>query len=274
MRQGRRDLALRVLTNVAELRLEDARLLRVLAHRLEQLDALDLAVELFTDVRRLRPEEPQSLRDLALALDRRSSARRGDAGRIDDRGAADARQALSLFAEIVETDWDGRFPEIEAIALMEANRIASRLERDGHRAPWPLDPRLRGLLDVDLRIVLTWDTDQTDMDLWVVEPGGEKCYYSHPRTSTGGALSRDFTGGYGPEEYMVRRALAGDYAIKANFFGSRSQSLTGATMVQATVIADYGRPTERRRAITVRLDQAREVVDIGAVAFKTLQGTK
>ena len=64
-----------MLTSVAELKLEDARLLRVLAHRLAQVEELDLAIELFDRVRRLRPEEPQSYRDLALALDRRAGAR-------------------------------------------------------------------------------------------------------------------------------------------------------------------------------------------------------
>jgi len=81
------------------------------------------------------------------------------------------------------------------------------------------------------------------VDLWVTDPNGERAYYGNRLTYQGGRMSRDFTGGYGPEEYMVRRALAGDYAVKANFFGSRAQSLTGPTMLQATVIADYGRPT-------------------------------
>ena len=34
----------------------------------------------------------------------------------------------------------------------------------------PLDPRLRALLDVDLRVVIEWNTGATDMDLWVDEP--------------------------------------------------------------------------------------------------------
>jgi Ca-activated chloride channel family protein len=257
--QGQRSLGLRVLSSVAELKLEDARLLRVLAHRMEQADELDSAIELFDRVLRLRPEEPQSYRDLALALDRRAG--RGGAGSSDDY-----TRALALFSEIVSREWDARFPEIEAIALIEANRIQSVLERNGSKRPWPLDQRLRRLLDFDVRIVLTWDTDQTDMDLWVVEPSGEKCFYEHTQTTIGGSISKDFTGGYGPEEYTVRRAIGGEYQIKANFYGSSAQQVTGPTTVQATVVTDYGRPTEQRRALTIRLTTARDVVDIGAVA--------
>jgi Ca-activated chloride channel homolog len=250
-----------VLTSVAELKLEDARLLRVLAHRLVQVDELDLAIELFDRVRRLRPEEPQSYRDLALALDRRAGA----PGALTSASIDDYTRALALFGEIVTREWDARFPEVEVIALIEANRIQSILERHGSARPWPLDERLRRLLDFDVRVVLTWDTDQTDMDLWVVEPSGEKCFYSHASTTIGGQISKDFTGGYGPEEYTVRRAMGGEYQIKANFYGSRAQEVTGPTTVQATVITDYGRPTEQRRALTLRLTTARDVVDIGAV---------
>ena len=259
---GQRDLGIRVLTSVAELKLEDARLLRVLAHRLAQVEELDMAIELFDRVRRLRPEEPQSYRDLALALDRRAGAR----GALTSASTDDYTRALALFGEIVNREWDARFPEIEVIALIEANRIQSILERNGSTRPWPLDERLRRLLDFDVRVVLTWDTDQTDMDLWVVEPSGETCFYSHASTTIGGQISKDFTGGYGPEEYTVRRAMGGEYQIKANFYGSRAQQVTGPTTVQATVVTDYGRPTEQRRALTIRLTTARDVVEIGAVA--------
>ena len=266
--RGQTALALRVLTTVAELRLEDARLMRVLAHRLSQVGELDLAIDIFERVHRLRPEEPQSYRDLALLLDTRSSARAADAGPASPASIADARRAIALLADIVEREWDNRFPEVEVMALVEANRIASRLERAGAAPRWPLDQRLRRALDFDVRVVLTWDTDNTDMDLWVVEPFGARCYYGHAHTRIGGLLSPDFTGGYGPEEYSLRRAPGGAYSVKANFFGSRAQSLTGPTTVQATIITDYGRPNEARRSVTLRLTSARDVVDVGTIEIK------
>ena len=44
---GDADMALQVLSNIAELELEDAALLRVLGHRLVQIGQLDLAVQTF-----------------------------------------------------------------------------------------------------------------------------------------------------------------------------------------------------------------------------------
>jgi tetratricopeptide (TPR) repeat protein len=251
---------LQVLSNVAELELENAALLRVLAHRLAQLDSLDLAADLFERVLALRPDEPQSARDLALVL-----ARRAQAAPAAPSALGDYRRAVDLLYRVVAEPWE-RFPEIQVVALMELNRLlpvarAAGLEDAG------VDLRLVRLLDVDLRIVLTWDADLTDMDLWVVEPSGEKCDYSHNRTTIGGRMSRDFTQGYGPEEYVVRKAMPGQYKIQANFYGSSQVTLTGGTTVQATVITHFGRPNEERKSLTLRLANKREVIDVGAIAF-------
>ncbi len=82
------------------------------------------------------------------------------------------------------------------------------------------DKNLSQILNDDIRIVLSWDADQTDIDLWVTEPSGEKIDYSHNRSTIGGRMSRDFSNGYGPEEYTVKKAMQGKYKIQANFYGS------------------------------------------------------
>jgi len=244
-----RKLALQVLSNIAELELENPALLRVLAHRLAQEEMLDLAAEVFEEVLQLRPEEPQSYRDLALVLDRKGQLTR----------------AADLLLQVVLTEWD-RFEAIEVIALMELNRVLARARRAGHEVP-DVDKRLVKLLDVDVRIILTWDTDMTDMDLWVTEPSGEKAFYSHNRTTVGGLVSRDFTDGYGPEEYLLRRRMPGTYKIEANYFGSSAPTLTGAVTLQVDIFTNYGRRDEERKSITVRLTNEKEEVHIGDVKF-------
>ena len=269
LRNDRRDEGLRVLTNVAELHLQDARLLRVVAHRLAQLSELDLAIAMFERIAKLRPEEPQSHRDLALALaDRADRTAAAAGGQSSGRIASDYARSLELLNKVILDDWD-RFEGVQVVALMEANRILARLSATPNLGdvPIPLDPRLRKLLDLDVRVVLTWDADQTDIDLWVTEPSGEVCVYNHNRTTIGGLLSNDFTQGYGPEEYCLRRLMPGQYKIQANFYGSGLQQIAGPTTVQATVITNFGRPNEKRQALTLRLSNQKEVVDIGTVTL-------
>ena len=47
--------------------------------------------------------------------------------------------------------------------------------------------------------------------------------------------------------------MKGNYYIQANFYGSRQQGLSGPTMLQAEIITIFGRPNEKRQAITLRL---------------------
>jgi tetratricopeptide (TPR) repeat protein len=258
------EMALQVLSNIAELELEDAALLRVLGHRLEQIGQLDLAVQTFEQVLELRPEEPQSYRDLALVLARRAD--QADTGRMPPAVRAVYARAMELLVHVVMGRWDARFPEIEVIALEEINRLIPRAKAAGVSASG-LDPRLLKLLDVDVRIVMTWHADNTDIDLWVTEPSGEKAYYGHNRTTIGGLVSRDFTQGYGPEEYMVRRAAHGVYKVEANYFGSRATRLLGPVTVQVDVYTHYGRADEQRKSLTIRLKEAQETVRIGEIEF-------
>ena len=149
LRAGQQEIGLRVLGDVLELQLEEPRLLRIAAHRLRQAGEVDLAIDLFEKVLRMRPEEPQSLRDLALALEARADGRRKQAGQASPAITPDYVRAVELLNRIVVGEWDARFPGIEVVALEEANRIMALVERDPAfgRAVFPVDPRLRKLLD-------------------------------------------------------------------------------------------------------------------------------
>jgi Ca-activated chloride channel family protein len=250
-RADRHAEGLRVLSNLAEIERESPALLRILAYKLETENELERARDVLEEVLRLRPEEPQSHRDLALVLDR----------------LGEHRRAAELLWAVVLGEWDFRFPEIETIALLELNRLLARPGCEGLAREIGMEPDLVKLLDQDLRVLLSWDADLVDVDLWVTEPTGEKCVYSHNRTAAGGRLSKDFTQGYGPEEYTIRRGPRGAYRIQAHYYGSSQQTLMGPATILATVFTNYGRPDEERRVMTVRVREVREELDVGVVAL-------
>lgn len=248
---------LQVLSNLAELELEEPALMRVLAHRLTQLERYEDAILVFRAVKALRPDEPQSWRDLALAL-AKSAAKAAGAEKKERLG-----EAVGLLAEVVARRWD-RFDGIELIALWELNRWWTDARAAGVAA-FPLEARFEKKLDVDVRVVMTWDADMTDMDLHVLEPTGEEAFYSHNRTTIGGAVSRDFTQGYGPEVYTLRKALHGTYKVKTKFYGSSAAQLIGAVTLQVDVYTNYGRSNEQRRSMTLRLTDAKEEFVVGEI---------
>jgi hypothetical protein len=55
-----------------------------------------------------------------------------------------------------------------------------------------------------------------------------------------GRMSRDFTGGYGPEEFSLTRAKPGKYRIEADFFGHRQQVVASATTLQVKLTTRFG----------------------------------
>ncbi len=174
-----------------------------------------------------------------------------------------------MLNDVIVGEWP-RFEEVEVVVLMELNRLLARLERLDPAVASKVDfvdSRLRKLLDVDVRIVMSWDADNTDIDLHVIEPSGEEAFYGHNLTTIGGHVSRDFTQGYGPEEYVLRRAMPGVYKIRCKYYGSSQQTLVGPATVAAVVITNYGRPNERRQTLTLRLDKVKEMVDIGEVTI-------
>jgi len=243
--QGQRDLALRVLSNLAEMDLDNRHLLRVLGYRLLQADAPALAVPVFEQVLAMGQEEPQSFRDLGLAL----------------AAAGKPQQALAPLYQVVVRPWDARFDGIALIALDElTNLVAASKPRLDTKS---IDPRLLQAMPLDLRVVLAWDADNSDMDLWVTDPNGERAYYGNRLTYQGGQMSQDFTGGYGPEQFSLRNAKPGKYKVEANYFGSRQQLVTGATTLMLRLTTHWGTPKQKDQVVTMRLKDRAETVLVG-----------
>ncbi len=248
LERGQRELALRVMSNLAEMQLENRHVLRVLGYRLMQAKAPALAVPVFRQVLAMGEEEPQSFRDLGLALE----------------ADGQMQAAVDALNEVVIRPWDSRFDGISLIALDELNTLSSRHKVDLRK----VDPRLRRAMPLDLRVVLGWDSDNSDMDLWVTDPNGERAYYGNRLTYQGGQMSRDFTGGYGPEQFSLRQAKPGRYKVEANYFGSREQLVTGATTLMLRLTTKWGGKGQQDQYVTMRLKDNSETVLVGEFEVK------
>ena len=247
-KKGDTEQAVLVVSNLAELGLEDAQLLRVLGYKLSSYKAHKEAIEIFRKVLSIREEEPQSYRDLGQAL-----AQGGE-----------YQQAVETLYKVVERPWDDRFRDVQLIVMNEINDLVNT--QKGIRTSF-IDKRLLKKEPVDIRVVLTWDTDNSDMDLWVTDPEDEKCYYGHRQTYLGGIISQDVTGGYGPEEFMLKKAPKGTYKIAVNYYGNRSQKQLFPVSLRITFFTHYGTPQEKKQETTVRLSNQREVIEVGSFEF-------
>lgn len=247
MERGQVSLGLRVLSNLAEMNLENRQILRILAYRLLQAKQAKLALPILQQVLVLSPNEPQSWRDLGLAY------------------AQDAQyqRAVDNLWEVVARPWHNRFPDIELIALDELNAIVAQAAPASALDTSHFDERLMRNLPLAVRAVLSWDADNTDIDLWVTDPNNEKVFFGHRLGYQGGSMSRDFTRGYGPEAYSLRQAKPGRYKVQAHFYGNHQQIIAGATTLMLRLSTGFGSAQQKDENIILRLSGRGAVVDVG-----------
>jgi hypothetical protein len=227
---GDKPKALLVLSNIADLGLENHQLYKSLTYVLRQWEAFEDALFTANQVAKWRAQEPQAHRDLALTLE-------------------DNKQYQAAFDELIKAlevnyfgEMSGQYSGVEDIILMDMNRL---MAEHSNIKSGKLDKKYLNKMPVAVRIILNWNQMDVDIDLHIIEPNGEECYYGHITTEAGARFSKDFTQGYGPEQYLLRNGLKGKFQIKTNFFGERTLTESGPTTVNVEIYTYKNGKTEK-----------------------------
>jgi hypothetical protein len=250
--------ALRALSSLVEQTPGDAILARDVGFSAMELGLPAHAFFLFRRVADARPWEPQSYRAMADVL-----------GRM---GMTDL--AMIYYEVSMQGEWNSRFGEFRKIAAVDYVRFLRRIQKGELKTSAPAFAERRlavmneatQLKGADLVVMITWNTDNSDVDLHVTEPNGEECFYQHRSTSLGGELTQDVTQGYGPEMYVMKHATSGSYQVRAKYFTSQRNRASARTKVYAQVIEGWGTPLERVTEKTVTLAEGKDMHDILQVA--------
>ncbi|MBP6557174.1 MAG: carboxypeptidase-like regulatory domain-containing protein [Flavobacterium sp.] len=249
---GNKQMALLVLSNIADLGLENHQLYKSLTYVLRQWEAYDDALYTANQVAKWRAHEPQAHRDLALTLE-------------------DNKQYQAAFDELIKGlevnyygEMRGQYEGVEDIILMDINRMVS--EHKGIDIG-KLDKKYVTKMPVGIRIILNWNQMDTDIDLHVVEPTGEECFYGHRDTEAGARFSKDFTQGYGPEQYLLRNAVKGKYTIKTNYFGESALTENGPATVMVEIYTAKNGVIERTLQ-TIQLGKVKENQNLAEITIE------
>ena len=147
---------------------------------------------------------------------------------------------------------NGRF-EREIIVAPGVNVVEVRAGDARDRVSFYADVPAR-----DLKVVLTWDTP-TDVDLWVIDPKGNKPYYAARSSPSGGNLDVDITDGYGPETFTMARALPGEFNIQVQYYSSGGAPVT---RVNVYVVLHEGTPREERKHFQFTMTRQSQVYQV------------
>ncbi|MBR5973289.1 MAG: TonB family protein [Paludibacteraceae bacterium] len=244
--EGLNSLAVRIISNLAELKMEEPEILRTLGGKLMEYGENSLALETYKDVEKVRNEEPQTYRDLAFAY----------------RACGDYVKAYEMFEKVMEGNWD-RFLGIKYIVQHEMDELVA-LHPTEFKNKKVKDERF----GYDLRVVISWNTDNCDIDLWVTDPNKESCGYKHKKTYIGGSISEDFTRGYGPEEFLLKKAIKGTYSVNIHYYGTTSQKQLQPVIVKVSVFRNYGRKNQTCEEKMIVLDNVRGMVKLDEFEIK------
>lgn len=241
IQQKDKETGTKILSSIAELGLENAELYKLLAYKLKELELYETELFIAEKVLKSRPFDVQSHRDYALALQ-------------DNKRY---QEALDHLYQTITNSYDAEFSRrnknISEILIPEINNLISLYDYKLDLSK--IDKRMIADIPVDIRVVINWNKDNTDIDLWIEEPNGETCYYGSPTTQIGGRMSNDITQGFGPEQFMLKKAIKGKYKIMTNFFGENQMSLSGPTTISAEIYLMYSSGKEIRSLITFQNDK-------------------
>lgn len=250
---GDKSTALLIVSSIADLGLENHQLYKSLTYVLRQWEAYEDALHTAKQVAIWREQEPQAHRDLALTL--------------EDNG-----QFQAAFDELIKGlevnyygEMRGQYEGVEDIVLMDLNRM---MQEHKSIKTDKLDKKYLDKMPVEIRIILNWNQMDTDIDLHIIEPTGEECYYGHRDTQAGARFSKDFTQGYGPEQYLLRNAVKGKYIIKTNYFGESALTENGPATVMVEVYTRKGNGSIERKLQTIQLGKVKENQNLAEITIE------
>lgn len=251
--------ARRTYSAVVELLPHDVRAHRALATVLKQSGDLEAAQLELRTAAKLEPSDVRTTFELADTTQRLGN---GD-------------EAKGLFEQIVA---DPAAPE--TVAYPAKQRLAQILAgaritalAAGDAALAAAHEKAIGALEIsggvmnDIKIYLTWDTDRTDVDLWVTSPSGEKIFYSHKQGRSGEALYGDVTTGYGPESFTAKNGAPGAYVVEVNYYG-QEQRMAGEARGEVLIVTHEGTPDEARVTLPYRLFEKGQTVTVARIEVK------
>jgi len=123
-----------------------------------------------------------------------------------------------------------------------------------------------GQVPARLRVLLSWDSGHTDLDLHVVTPDGAHAWYGGRVLPNGGALDVDVTTGHGPEIFSSPTPLPGRYLVFVNYYGA-GESAQDLTVASIDIVSAEGTENEKRQGFRVPLRNAGELTLVAAFSY-------
>ena len=229
---------------------EKVEILRRAARAFRRLGDLESAHEIFDYIYQIDPSSAIAMYDLARV--------RQDLGQ--------KKEAVALYweaAKVAESqDTTGR----AVVILEELNALLAKGEMDA--AEFGIDPRFVKHVPLELRAVLEWDADQSNLDLTVRGPTGRWLTPTDKENPASSIWwSGNVTRGYGPESWALQGLLPGTYHFGARFYGDWNDDGISSATAEVEFTRNFGTPEETREVHVLRVEEKTQVEVVKAKVF-------
>lgn len=194
-------------------------------------------------------------------------------GRIAATAKGPARLVVNGVAMPLAVDDSGGFDRPYLFAP-GSNSVEVRDAEREHSRRVQFFQRPGGQTAAKLRVLLAWDSDNTDLDLHVITPDGGHAWYGERVLANGGAIDVDVTTGYGPEIFASPSPLPGSYLVFVNYFGGgydawseTYDAVHDLTTAQVTIVSGEGTVDEKQQTVFVPLRQPGELTLVARFSY-------
>ncbi|NDV97329.1 VWA domain-containing protein [Dysgonomonas sp. 521] len=179
--------------------------------------------------------------------------------------------SLIYYYICLNADWDSDYGDFETITALKCQKYLNELSNSSkiklsdntkafithltEKVKEELsDEGLDDFNEADIVVIVSWNINDTDIDLHIVEPTGEKCYYGNNKTEIGGKLSIDVTSGYGPEMYVLKKAVKGKYSVLLDYYSDSGTQTASKAKAYIDIYRNWGRKNESvtRKVVQLR----------------------
>ena len=140
------------------------------------------------------------------------------------------------------------------VILEELNALLARENLKGE--DFGMDTRFIRHVPVDLRVVLEWDAEQSNVDLLTQQlSGGCLSPILGVQNLAGAWWSGNVSQGYGPESVSIQGLFPGGYSFGARFYGDWNDDGKSTVTAEVRVIRNFGTAEETQEVRALRIEE-------------------
>jgi TonB-dependent SusC/RagA subfamily outer membrane receptor len=223
----------KVLNDVVVSNIDNFETLKGLAMTLQANKEYDFATSVYKRILLLRPRDAQSFIDLAQIYAEKGKTQR----------------AFNLLADLLELTKDAS--KINGVVRNEVNAMlqtSKNIDKSNLESHNILNTTF------DIRVLASWNRENNNINLQVIDPSLEVASKNNPKTQLGGELI-NVNDAFGPEEYTIRNARKGDYYLGLNYNGD-NKSNDEAVFVKLIIYKNFGKANQTKEVKVVKLDKS------------------